>query len=180
MCIAQDLGAEAVRDEVREVAQVHEADDVVDALAEDRESRTTGLDGEVQRLAHRRGVGDVDHVDARHHHLAHDGVTELDDRMDEVTLLGLDRLVLVRDVGHGEDLGLGHARRSPSRSEPADDGVGDGEQEVRDPLDRPELQYPTHDRRGRQRGRVRVLHRVVLRDRLEDDEDYEHLARRWR
>ena len=49
-------------------------------------------------------------------------------------------------------------------------------QEVRDPLDRPELQYPAHDRRGGQRRRVGVLHRVVLRDRLEDDEDDDHFA----
>ena len=47
---------------------------------------------------------------------------------------------------------------------------------LRDPLDRPELQDPAHDRRGGQRRRVGVLHRVVLRDRLEDDEDDDHFA----
>ena len=40
-------------------------------------------------LAHGRAVRDVDHVGARHHHLAHDRVAELDDRVDELALVGL-------------------------------------------------------------------------------------------
>ena len=53
---------------------------------------------------------DRDHVGARHHHLAHDGVAELEDRVDELALLGLDRRFLRGDVGHREDLVLGDER----------------------------------------------------------------------
>ena len=43
------------------------------------------------RLVDGRVGLDRDHVGARQHHLAHDGVAELEDRVDELALLGLDR-----------------------------------------------------------------------------------------
>ena len=124
MCSRTSSSPLTVGHQAGQVAQVDDADDVVDALAQHRQPRAAGLDGEVERVAHGRGAGDVDHVDARHHHLAHDGVAELDDRADEVALLGLDRLVLVGDVGHGEDLVLGHrARLRPVGPKTADHAV---------------------------------------------------------
>ena len=50
---------------------------------------------------------DRDHVGTRQHHLAHDGVAELEDRVDEPALLALDHVLLGRDVGHRADLLLG-------------------------------------------------------------------------
>ena len=51
-----------------------------------------------------------DHVGAWEHRLAHDGVTELEDRVDELALLAFDHVVVGRDVGHREDLLLGDER----------------------------------------------------------------------
>ena len=49
---------------------------------------------------------------------------------------------------------------------------------LRDPLDGPELEQGTDDRRRRERRVVGVLDREVLRDRLEDHEDHHDLAHR--
>ena len=43
---------------------------------------------------------DRDHVGARPHDLADDGVAELEDRVDEPALLALDLVLVGRDVGH--------------------------------------------------------------------------------
>ena len=53
---------------------------------------------------------DRDHVGARQHHLADDGVAELEDRVDEASLLALDDVLAGRDVGHRADLLLGDER----------------------------------------------------------------------
>ena len=59
-----------------------------------------------------------------------------------------------------------------------DHAVSDGEQHDRDPADRPELKDPPDHRRGRERRLVGVLHREVLRDRFEGDEDDDDFAGR--
>ena len=177
--LAHELLALAVGEQGGQVAQVDDADHVVDALAEHRQARAPRGDGGVQGLAH-RGVGrDVHHVDARHHDLAHDGVAELDDAADELALVALDGLVLVGHVGHGEHLVLGHLRH-PVRAaeEEADDALGHREQELGEPLDGPEVEQGLHHRRGRQGRGVGVLHGEVLGDGLEDDEDDHHFAHR--
>ena len=65
------------------------------------------------RLLDRRVGLDRDHVGARQHHLAHDGVAELEDRVDEPPLLALDRLLVGRDVGHRPEVLLGDERACP-------------------------------------------------------------------
>ena len=54
--------------------------------------------------------GDGDHVRPRHHHLAGDGVAELDDALDELALLVLDHLVLGRRLDDAEQLLLADER----------------------------------------------------------------------
>ena len=53
---------------------------------------------------------DRDHVGTRPHDLAHDGVAELEDRVDEPALLALDLLLVGRDVGHRAEVLLGDER----------------------------------------------------------------------
>ena len=72
-----------------------------------------GRDRDRDRLVDGRVGLDRDHVGARQHHLAHDRVAELEDRVDELALLGLDRRLLGGDVGHREDLLLGDERAPP-------------------------------------------------------------------
>ena len=53
---------------------------------------------------------DVDHVVARHHHLAGDGVAELEDRVDHLALAGLDDRRRLGEVDQLAQLGLGRER----------------------------------------------------------------------
>ena len=61
------------------------------------------------RAGGRAGV-DRDHVGARHHHLAHDGVVELEDRVDELAVALLEHVELGGLVDHAEQLVLGRER----------------------------------------------------------------------
>ena len=71
---------------------------------------TPGAEEQAHRRAD-RGVGvDRDHVGARNHHLAHDGVVELEDRVDELAVVLFEHVELGRLVDHAEQLLL--ARRT--------------------------------------------------------------------
>ena len=95
---------------LHEVLQVDEPDDVVGGVLVAGHPRVPGLDGPADRVLD-RGLGlDGHHVGARHHHLAHDGVAELEDRVDELALLALDGLLVGRDVGHRAEVLLGDER----------------------------------------------------------------------
>ena len=71
---------------------------------------------------------DGDHVGARQHHLAHDGVAELEDRVDEPALLALDGLLVGGDVGHRADLLLGD-ERALLQALAREDDVGDADEQ---------------------------------------------------
>lgn len=79
-----------------------------------------------------RGLLDDDHVGARDHHLAHDGVVELEDGVDELAVVLLEHLQLRGLVDHAEQLLLARERgdglRPPGRHPVAegDERVGDG------------------------------------------------------
>ena len=62
----------------------------------------------------RKSPAHGDHVGPGHHHLADDRVAELEERLDELALLGLDHLALDGEVGDGEELLLGEERARPS------------------------------------------------------------------
>ena len=55
-------------------------------------------------------VVERDHVGPRHHHLAGDGVAELDDALDQLALLVLDHLVVGGGLDDAEQLLLGDER----------------------------------------------------------------------
>ena len=97
-----------------EVLGVDDADDVVDALAADRDAAVAVEEHDLHRVGDPEVGGDGDHVGAGHHDLADDGVAELDDRLDEAALLGLDDLVLHGQVGDREELLLRDVRARAS------------------------------------------------------------------
>ena len=93
-----------------QVLEVGDAEHVVGALADDRDAAEAAAQGERERLAQGLVALDEDDVGARHHHLAHDGVAELEDRVDHRPLAVLDELVLLGQVDQLAQLGLGRER----------------------------------------------------------------------
>ena len=149
-------------------------DDVVDPVRLHRDPAVPGPERRLQRVAHRDVGLDRDHVRARRHHLAGHRVAEVDDRVDEGPLVVLDHVLLVRHVGHGLELGVGdvRVRQALLVAAGADDEVGQPDEDGREPADGREADQRADDRRAEQRGPVGVLHRPVLRHRLEEDEDH--------
>ena len=129
------LAAPAAR---HEVLQEHEADDVVGRLVVRGQARLPGRDRDADRFVDGRVGVDRDHVGPRHHHLAHDRVAELEDRVDELALLGLDRRLLRGDVGHREDLLLGDERPAAQPLAREHD-VGEPDEAAREEAQRREL-----------------------------------------
>lgn len=70
------------------VFQVHHADDVVDVLADHRDSGMSAAYRQGHCLTGCLVAFDPDHLGARHHHLAGWGVTQLEDRLDHPALVG--------------------------------------------------------------------------------------------
>ena len=155
-------------------------DDVVDGLPVDRDPAIASGDRQLEHLLDERVRIDGDHVGPGHHHLAHDGVTELDDLMDERPLVGLDRLVLEGDVGKGEQLGLGHVARAGPRAPSWRDDPGNPDQQSRDPTHGREPDDRRHDRRREQSRPIGVPHCPLFGNRLGEDEDDRDLERRGR
>ena len=127
-----------------------------------------------------RVVGlDRDHVGTRQHHLADDGVAELEDRVDELPLLALDRLLVGRDVGHRADLLLGD-ERALLQALAREHDVGEADEAARQHAQRREVREEPQQRRDAQRGAFGVLDRVRLRRDLADHEEQHDLQRRCR
>ena len=91
---------------LQQILRVEDADDVVGVAFVDRDPRVAGLDDRLEGLVERRVGRDRDHVGPRHHHLAHDGVAELEDRVDQLALFLLDLLLFLGDVDQVSDLVL--------------------------------------------------------------------------
>ena len=89
------------------VLGVGDAHHVVHLLLDRGHPAEPDLEGPLEGGLDRLVGADGDHVGPGHHHLPHHGVAELDDRVDEGALLGLDDLPLDGHVGHGQELGLG-------------------------------------------------------------------------
>ena len=94
---------------------------------------------------------DRDHVGARQHHFAHDGVAELEDRVDELALLAFDGLLFGGDVGHRADLLLGD-ERALLQPLPGEHDVGDADEATRQDAQRGEVREEPEQRRDPQRG----------------------------
>ena len=93
-----------------EVLGVDDADDVLVVVAVQWQTAVSVRDGEIEPSRNCRVVGHDDHVRSRHHHLASDGVAELDDALDELALLVFDDLVLGGRLDDAEQLLLADER----------------------------------------------------------------------
>ena len=89
-----------------EILRVGDPSHVIDRVEIHRQTREARLESLDQRLGDRcRGL-EGHHVGPWDHHLANDRVAELDDRVDELALLGVDDGLVAGHVGHGEELRL--------------------------------------------------------------------------
>ena len=117
----------------------------------------------------RRRVGvDADHVGARHHHLADEGVAELEDRVDHLALVVLDHVGLAGQVDQLAQLALAgeRARRGrPARGH----GVAERDEQ---PAERAEhAAQPDRNGAARERDRSACWRPSVPRG---DADDHEH------
>ncbi len=127
------------------------------------------------------GVGrDRHHVRARRHHLADDHVAELEDRVDQLALVALDRLLVGGDVGHRADLLLGDERALLEAASGQDD-VGEADQAAsRAQRSGGKFVRKREQPGDAQRRPVGVLDRVGLRHDLADHEEQRRSATRCR
>ena len=93
-----------------DVLEVEQPEHVVRPVADDRDAREAGAQEQRHRLRSVLSGVDRHHVGARHHDLAHDGVAELEDRVDHLALAGLDERALAGQVDQVAQLGLGLER----------------------------------------------------------------------
>ena len=169
------VGAFAGAGPAHEVLQVDEADDVVGRVVfADGQPREPALDGVLDRVLDRVVGVDRDHVGARQHHLAHDGVTELEDRVDQPTFLAFDGVLAGRDVGHRAEVLLGD-EGTLLQAPTGEDDVGDPDEQARQPTQRREVGEEPQHRGERERGALGVLHRERLRRDLADHEEQDDL-----
>ena len=118
------LGLVLVEDPLGDVLEVGDADDVVEVLADDRDPGEPAAQRQRHELAKRLVALDEDHVGTRDHHLAHEGVAELEDRVDHPALVGLDDAGLLGQVDHLAQLSLGR-ERALAEAAARRDGVAD-------------------------------------------------------
>ena len=74
-----------------QVLHEHDADDVVEVFLVDRDARVLLLAEERAQLVERRVGADRDHVGPRRHHLAHERVAEVDDRLQQPPFVPFDQ-----------------------------------------------------------------------------------------
>ena len=137
-----------------EVLEVGEAEDVVEVLADDRHPGEAAAQEQRHRLAQVLVVLDVDHVRARHHHLAGDGVAELEDRVDHLPLPRLDHRRRLGEVDELAQLGLG-GERALAEAAAGGDRVADQDQQPRERAE--DGGDDVERRRGGERDAFRVL-----------------------
>ena len=156
-----------------QVLRVHDADDVVDPLLVHGDTAVSGGDGDLDHVADPVAALHGDHVGTRDHDLPHHSVAELDDRMDEGSLLSLDHVLFHGHIGHGQELllrdeGCGDAL-------PRQDEVGQPDQGTRDETERGEPDDGVDERRREQGGPIGVLDGPCLGGGLEEHEDHHDL-----
>jgi hypothetical protein len=103
-------------DQVLGVGHAHDVVDVAAVTGRRESPASMATPRASDRLVAVRGS----HVGTGHHDLAHDGVAELDDRVDELAFVTLDHVLLEGHVGHGQQLGLAH----PEPAGPGGRGAG--------------------------------------------------------
>ncbi len=155
---------------LHQVLAEHQAQDVVDALPEDRYPAEAGGDGDLDDVGHLGGGFHDDHVRPGHHDLTDDRVAEVDDGMDEAPFLALDDRVLGGGVGHGQQLLLRHVGTLLDALAGQDD-VGQADEGVADPADGRDLDQGGDEGGGDEGRLLGVLHRPRLGHGLGEDED---------
>ena len=106
-----------------------------------------GAQEQRHRRAQRLVAVDGDHVGARHHDLARDGVAELEDRVDHLALAGLDQRALARQVDQVAQLGLA-LERAVAVAAPRRHRVAEGDEQAGERAEDPA--QPDEHRRGEQ------------------------------
>ena len=171
------LGLGRLEVAAHDVLEVGDAADVVEVLADHRDPREAGAQEEREGLAEVLVVLDEDHVVARHHHLAHGGVAELEDRVDHLALAGLDQRRRLGDVDHLPQLGLGR-ERALAEAAAGRDRVADQDQQ---PRERPEHRGERRQRAGgEQRPRCRRAGGRGCAARRRSPRTRPPASRRWR
>jgi hypothetical protein len=156
-----------------DVLEVDDPEDVVEPVTHDRDAREAAAQRERECLAQGLRPLDEHHVRTRDHHLAHDRVAQLEDRVDHRAFLGLDQLALLREVDEVAQLGLG--REGPlAEAAPRRDGVAEQDQQLRQRSEH--AGHPDDERRARERDGVGMLapegaRRDADGDVRHDDED---------
>src|SRR6478672_3696915 len=111
---AHDVGQRHVHpplmERLQHVLGEHHADDVVEILVEDRDPGVAVLEHQRLHVAQRARILARDDIGTGHHHLARDGVAELEDRVDQLLLFLLDLALARRDLSGGLELLLGDER----------------------------------------------------------------------
>jgi hypothetical protein len=135
----------------QEILGVEDPDDLIDGVLEHGHARVQVLAEQSQDLVGRGAHVEAEHVGARHHHLAHDGVLELEHLVDHLALGAVDHALARADVHQRAQLllaDLGLARRPLRARDPQGQGGEPAERPANRRNDRREpCHRPAHPRR---------------------------------
>ena len=160
----------AVGERDQQLAIVDDAGDLVDRLLVHGDLRVPFGDHQVERAAGRRRFRHRHHVDARCHHLAYDGVAELNDRMDELALPLFENVLFDPDVDQRFDVFFGDVRSDVRRSaEEPDQAIGNPQEHRGQRRDDP--RYDREDRCQPQRHAVARADGDRLGQNLAEEQD---------
>ena len=174
--VEHGLVAAALALDTHEVLRVGETGDVVTVAAVHRKPAHPVGDRQIEGSRDGGVVVDDEHVGARHHHLAHDGVAELDDALDELALFVLDDIVVRGGTDDAEQLLLAD-EGSLLETLSWDEHVGEDDERPTHQTQRRERHQPLGRPGGEQGGALGGHHRPRLGHRLgehEEDDDVEH------
>ena len=91
-------------EEPQQVLGEQDAGDLVAVLADDGEPRVAGFDHDGQDLLDRVVAIDHDHLRARHHHVAHLDLGDLEHRLEHLEHVGVDQAAIPRVREHVGEL----------------------------------------------------------------------------
>ena len=181
--LAHDLGDRRLRrtgfaagGPADQVLQVHDPEDVVDVLADDRDPGEPAAHGQLERLAQVLGRLDPHHLGTGDHDLAHDRVPQGEHRVDHLPFAVLHDAPLLGEVDEFAEFDGGGERALPVPLA-GRHGVADPDQQRGERAERGA--EPAHQRRRGEPDGVRVLAPDRARpDADEDEADHGHRARR--
>ncbi len=95
-------------DVAEDVLDVHHPDDLIDGVVVHGNPRVPLGKDHTQDAVHRRRIRHAHHVDPGGHDFAHDGVAELEDGVDHLTLIFLNNPLVLPHLEEEADLLLSH------------------------------------------------------------------------